>query len=302
MPSEASPASARADRPLLDDDAHAVRCMEVWGGNRAIDDAISMPGLDAWVYSRPFEGDAGGGDVHYISVCAAGAVARLGLADVAGHGAAVDTLAVTLRKLMRKYINTPDQSAFARRLSAAMSEAETDGRFATALLMTYFAPTDQLVICNAGHPPPLLRRAGDGRWSALTYEAAETTGRDRPVGALADLPLGVIEPTDYRQFVVTLEPGDLVLLYTDALPEARLGDGPLLGEEGLRRLVEEIDVQDPSALVPELLRRLSAFRGGTEADDDLTTILLHHNAAAPPRQTLGDRLGTLARLLGVSRT
>ena len=48
-----------------------------------------MPGVDAWVYSQPCENQAAGGDVHYVSTCAAGQVVRMVVADVAGHGAGV---------------------------------------------------------------------------------------------------------------------------------------------------------------------------------------------------------------------
>jgi hypothetical protein len=55
--------------------------------------------------------------VHYISTCGAGYVMRLALADIAGHGESVDGFAIALRKLMRKYINTLDQTRFARAIN-----------------------------------------------------------------------------------------------------------------------------------------------------------------------------------------
>src|SRR6188768_413709 len=74
-----------------------MQCMEVRGGNEPVDAALAMPGVEAWVYSRPYhsagESDAdvsgGGGDVHYISSCATGRVTRMLVADVSGHGAPV---------------------------------------------------------------------------------------------------------------------------------------------------------------------------------------------------------------------
>ena len=46
--------------------------MEVWGGNQPADSGVIMPGLDAWVYSRPHGEATAGGDVHYVSSCATG--------------------------------------------------------------------------------------------------------------------------------------------------------------------------------------------------------------------------------------
>ena len=81
-----------------------MQCMEVWGGNQVVDDSVAVAGLDAWVYSKPFGGSDGGGDVYYVSSCATGRIARLLLADVSGHGEAVRKTGVGLRDLMRRHI------------------------------------------------------------------------------------------------------------------------------------------------------------------------------------------------------
>ena len=44
-----------------------MTCMEIWGGNRATSRAITLPGLDAWVYSSPYQQADSGGDVYYVS-------------------------------------------------------------------------------------------------------------------------------------------------------------------------------------------------------------------------------------------
>lgn len=273
---------------------HEMACMEIWGGNRAISDAISTPGIDAWVYSRPFEGDAAGGDVHYVSMCAAGKVARFLLADVSGHGEAVSSFAMSLRKLMRKHINTPDQTRFTRSLNDDLSRDAEGGMFATAVLASYFAPTDHLILCNAGHPRPLWWRAETRRWQALTHDIEQAEQ------SAANLPLGIIEPTEYHQFAVRLGVGDRVLLYTDSLIEARADDGKLLGEAGLLNLVQEVgEGADDAVFIERLIERVRAHARGAEFNDDVTAILLSHNGADPPRQSLGEKLRLLARMMGI---
>jgi hypothetical protein len=64
-----------------DPNTQVMQCMEVWGGNALIDTSVSISGLDAWVYSKPFENGEAGGDVHYVSSCATGRITRLLLAD-----------------------------------------------------------------------------------------------------------------------------------------------------------------------------------------------------------------------------
>src|SRR5688572_29319626 len=109
-----------ADAPASAPDPHRMTCMEIWGGCDPADAAVSVPGLDAWVYSRPYrehhaaapESEGGGGDVYYVSSCATGRINRLLVADVSGHGQAVRHIAVSLRDLMRRYVNYLDQSRF----------------------------------------------------------------------------------------------------------------------------------------------------------------------------------------------
>ncbi len=278
------------------DQTHAMSCMEIWGGNRAIDSGVSAPGIDAWVVSRPHAGADGGGDIHYVSMCAGGKIARFAVADVAGHGDAVAELAVVLRNLMRKSINTADQSRFARRLNEAFINESRLGVFATAILATYFAPSRHLILCNAGHPPPLIYRAATKAWSLHIPEEAPATG-PRPRG----IPLGIIEPTDYTQHAIALEPGDIVLLYTDSLIEQKDEAGRMPGAGGLRDLCAGLQTDRPDRIAHELIDRVARHAGGRSPDDDLTVMVLHHNGGPAPRPTLAERAATYARLIGLAR-
>lgn len=280
--------------------APSLQCMEIWGGVESVDTALSLTGLDAWVYAKPHAGDEAGGDVHYLSMCGSGRIVRVGLADVSGHGADVRDVALTLRSLMRKHINTPDMTRFMRALNGAFvehaNEGGATGRFATAILATYFAPTDHLLLCNAGHPRPLRWRAATRTWSPLDESSPDLADE------VANLPLGVIEPTPYSQFAVRLDKGDLVLIYTDGLVETRSTEGRMLGQTGLLELLSALDPDRPDTLVHALLERLAAYRAGdASADDDLSIILLHHNASGPHRQSIGGLAGVLAKMIGLKK-
>src|SRR4051794_31693760 len=162
----APPADLPGDTPSAPPPA-TMQCMEVWGGNQVADSAVAVGGLDAWVYCRPFGEADGGGGVYYVSACATGRITRLLLADVTGHGAAVGDVAGLLRGLMRRYVNYLDQTAFVRSMNDQFVDLSDAGCFATAVVTTYFAPTGTLSVCNAGHPPPLVYRAWDRRWSFM---------------------------------------------------------------------------------------------------------------------------------------
>lgn len=273
----------------------SLRCMEIWGGNDAIDNGVSVPGLDAWVYARPHAGVRAGGDIHYISTCGSGRYSRIAVADVAGHGAGVEPLARALRGLMRRHINTPDLTRFMRSLNEEFSLASTDGRFATAVLATYHAPTDHLILCNAGHPRPLWRDGASGRWRLLDASSDERADR------VSNLPLGVIEPTPYEQFAVPLAERDLVIIYTDALSEARDPQGRMLGEAGLLALASEsLTTEDPRGAAAALVGLVEAWQG-SPLDDDVTALALRHNGANPEKPGLREALTFIAKMTGLMR-
>jgi serine phosphatase RsbU (regulator of sigma subunit) len=281
--------------------------MEILGGNRAARQVIHAPGVDLWIDSRPLDAGAGGGDVHYVSTCGGGQVTRLALADVAGHGASVDNLGVFLRKLMRKYINTLDQTRFAQALNQELASAADSGRFTTALLLTYFLPTRHLIICNAGHGPPLRYSARQAAWQALDLERAgncaslKTSKVRYHFERLSNLPLGILDPIEYEQFAIEFEPGDLVLVYTDAVTESEDSNGQMLGETGLLALVAAARSGDPVDVGEHVLAALAARRGSNPPADDQTLILLKRTDAPPPGPAVLRTVSTVAKLLGLRR-
>ncbi len=276
-----------------------MACMDIWGGNRPVENGLSARGVDLWLVSRPYHEEAAGGDIHYVSSCAGGNRLRFILADVAGHGEEVDATAVDLRRLMRRYINRSDQTKLAHELNGAFADASEEGTFATAVVATYLADHRALIVCNAGHPRPFVFRRQTGRWGVVDDEAVE---RSSAVG-VSDLPLGVLEPTSYTQLALALERDDLVVFYTDSLIEARdAGSGQMLGEAGLLDVLNGLDTGERSTLVPRLIDAVRGRAGGAEFDDDVTAMLLHHTENALPPQSWGDRARALARLVGVLRT
>lgn len=256
---------------------HTMRCLEVWGGNQAIDNGVVMAGLDAWLYSRPFEGHAAGGDIHYVSSCAAGMVTRVLVADVAGHGQKVADAAHRLRSLMRRYVNFIDQTRFVEGLNTEFSDLAQPGGFATAVAATYVGPTDEFTVCNAGHPRPLWFRKRTNTWTVMSDASSEKPAA--PSDRLTNIPLGIQAPTRYDQFTVKLETGDWVVIYTDSLTEARGPDGKLLGEQGLLDIVRQLDVVNADELARELLNAIE--RNGQVSSDDVTILILRPNGLLP---------------------
>jgi serine phosphatase RsbU (regulator of sigma subunit) len=271
---------AADDKATAREDAKRLQCMEVWGGNRFVSTTLAMPGLDVFIYSLPHDGaqSVGGGDVHYVSSCAAGVISRLMVADVAGHGADVADIARRLRKPKQPQRNHHQQTGIVKALNREFAALAQSGRFATAVAFSYEGPSERVLVCNAGHPTPFIYRARSRSWEPLAEQDTAAAARTSD-----NIPLGVIETIEYEQFGSKMQTGDVVLCYTDALTEARRADGTMLQTEGALELVRSLDVSRADQIIPSLLAALRgrAGAGGCTTDDDLTLLVFRANGSRP---------------------
>ena len=268
-----------------------MQCMEVWSGSQLTERMVQLGGLDAWVYSKPFGNAQRGGDVYYASSCATGRISRLLLADVAGHGSSVAKIAADLRTLMRRFVNRLDQTEFVRLLNRQFAKLSQEGTFATAIVTTFFAPSRRLNVCNAGHPRPFLYRAANGQWNFLDHEEQADQRAPR------NMPLGIIDLTEYDQFDVELEPGDCLLAYTDALIESRDVDGEMLGEDGLLRIARLLGNDHPREFIDTLVKEIAERFPDNLSEDDVTLLMVRANGREP-RYSFGEKLRATFRLAG----
>lgn len=271
-----------------------IQCMDIWSGNRSVENEVSTPGLEIFVFSEPYQGESTGGDIHYVSLCVGGIVTRLILADVSGHGTAVAETAVTLRSLMRRFMNAKTQQSLVHDLNREFTRLEQAGRFATAIVATYLSQRHRFTICNAGHPRPLWYRRALNSW---TYLTDELFGSDQA----SNLPLGLDEATEYQQFELQVDEGDLLILYTDALTEAHGSDDTLLGEEGLMKIVSAIPTVQVREFGHAVLQQINDFTGKQPAADDVTILVLKFSNSSRRFPGLREKLNAYAKFLGLKR-
>ncbi len=264
--------------------------MEVWGGSQLTSSGVELPGLDVWLYSKPFDQAQRGGDVYYVSSCASGRISRLLLADVSGHGKSVATMAADLRTLMRRFVNRLDQKEFVRLLNEQFTALSSQGSFSTAVVTTFFAPSRRLTLCNAGHPRPLLFRAQDGRWSFLGHQDNPEKKGPR------NIPLGIFQLADYENLDIELDLGDCLLSYTYALIESCDADGEMLGEEGLLRIVNLLGDIPAEKLIPTILQEIAARFPDNLSADDVTLMVVRANGRALHFR-MREKLAALGRFL-----
>ena len=179
--------------------------------------------------------------------------------DVSGHGAAAAMEAVQFDAIMRTYKggDGPPPAAAISYANRYFFSRRSRGHFMTAFAMLYRPDTRILSYLSAGHPPVLLRR-----------------GRDvQLLGEGDQIPLGVLRDYEYRNNEIKLEPGDLLLLYTDGLTEARDRHEHMLGVDRLSELFAS-GGNTPEAIRDSIVGELCAYQGGPIGTDDQTLIVL----------------------------
>jgi sigma-B regulation protein RsbU (phosphoserine phosphatase) len=141
-------------------------------------------------------------------------------------------------------------------------------RMFTALSLLVLDPaTRSIELANAGLCDPLLK-TGRG------VEELSISGARYPLGRFAD--------TAYLSRTVVLEPGDVVVAFTDGLPEARTRSGDLYGYEAPRQALQLLDTDGMSAaeIVEAMLDDVRRCCGGARQRDDLTIVVIAARAAS----------------------
>lgn len=194
---------------------------------------------------------------------------HLAVFDAMGHGvqaAGVAALALATDRNARR-----EGAALADRYDAldrTISQHFPGDRFVTAVLAELDVGSGSLRWLSAGHPAPLLLRAG-----RLV----------KPLDAVPLPPAGTgLAPRPPSVAAVSLQPGDMLLFYTDGLTEARRPGGKLFTTERLGEFVEREAASGQAA--PETLRRLRHAiigRGAGALHDDATALLVEWRRSTP---------------------
>ena len=257
------------------DQISGLACLEIRGGNDLATYAAELPGLSGWVSCRPLGPSPRGGDVYYMSACSQGILTRVVLADVSGHGEGVSAAAIRLRDALRQHVEYFDQSTLIRRLNDNFLAGARRVQFATAFVASYYSESGELLFTNAGHPAPLWYQAATREWSLLS----EATPLSKDI---IDLPLGLIAGTAYSQTAVQMNPGDMLLLYTDGISEAYDESGTQLGVTRLLSIARNLPVDSAVAAGQALVAATAQFSGSAPRADDQTVVALHRR--------MGDRV------------
>jgi phosphoserine phosphatase RsbU/P len=184
----------------------------------------------------------------------------IALGDVAGKGMPAALLMARISTEVRLLLQVEREPVrIVGLLNQSLFEKEVDGRFVTFLLLLLDVSRHQLTVINAGHMPPIIRRAG-GR--------IELVGQEQ-----AGPPLGVVEGRAYETVTTKIGSGDVVLLYTDGVNEATSPIGEQFGMGRLQRCLATAP-QGASAVGQAIRDAVRTYTVGRDQFDDITLICL----------------------------
>lgn len=179
-----------------------------------------------------------------------------GLADVSGKGISAAILMANVQALLRNLADSGlTLQEVAVRLNRHLCQVTDSNRFATVFLGDWKSGEMLLNYVNAGHQIPLLR--GSRRGEAL--------------GA-GGLPVGLFENVDYEMGEVRLQPGDLILLYSDGICEALSPSGEMFGEDRLEKLLDRLEGEPLESITKEIIAAVLKWTSGA-AQDDMTLVV-----------------------------
>jgi serine phosphatase RsbU (regulator of sigma subunit) len=137
-------------------------------------------------------------------------------------------------------------------------------RFITLLIAVLNPETHEIKLANAGHLPPVLRRAN------LKSEFIGLKG--------AGVPLGIMPDSTYQQISFTINPGDTCIFYTDGVTETMNDDEQLYGRTRLSELVEKL-ASPIDQIIKGIVADVEEFGGHIAPRDDMCIVGVEHQAA-----------------------
>lgn len=185
------------------------------------------------------------------------------VADVSGKGVPAALLMANLQAAFRLIIHEPlSLSEMAGRLNRLIYQNTAIEQFATAFLALLDVAAHTLTYVNAGHNYPLLVQA-NGRLTLL-----------KSTGTI----LGLLPEYQFQEATVSLQPQDLLVIYTDGINEAVNDRQEEFGEDRLRKLIQQKAHLPPEQLLAAILNEVNRYAGDLPQADDMTLLIVRREA------------------------
>jgi sigma-B regulation protein RsbU (phosphoserine phosphatase) len=224
--------------------------------------------------------DETGGDYYDFLVLdrAAPDAVLVALGDVMGHGVAAALVMASVCAVLRDRASAAGSLAeLMGRLNRFISADHNGERFMTMHLSIIDSKSMTMRWGSAGHDPAILYNPCDGSF----IQVGE-----------GDLPLGVMDETEYReQTYGPLWAGQVILVGTDGLWEMPDVKGEAFGKERLREIIREFADRPAADIAAAIQERLTRFRGDVKQVDDVTYVVIKLAPATGTGQSCPKALG-----------
>ena len=184
------------------------------------------------------------------------------IGDVSGKGVPAALFMMVSKMIIQLYAKEQiPPSEVLRKVNDSLVKGNVEEMFVTVWLGILELSTGKMTCANAGHEYPILCQDG----------GAFELFRDRHgfvIGAMEDLVF-----TDY---VITLQPGDWLFVYTDGVPEASDERNVLFGNDRTTAALNKCKPTDTKALIEQVQQEIDIFCGETPQADDITMLSLHY--------------------------
>jgi len=227
-----------------------------------------LPELGGWhvaAFYRPAR--TVGGDFYDIIELADGRIMVVA-GDVTDKGVPAALVMASTHALLRSTAAvSASPGATLRRVNDLLIPQIPLNMFVTCLVMVIDVETGRTQFANAGHNLPFVRRGDE----VIRLEAR-------------GMPLGLMPGSRYDEIETVIEPGDIVLLYSDGITEQHDAAGEMFGFDRTRELVAGSASGDE--LVDRSVQALGAFAAGVEQEDDITLVTLHRGRTGGYQDTV----------------
>lgn len=187
---------------------------------------------------------------------------RLGIviADVTDKGVPAALFMALARTLLRATASDghPPSDVLERANRLILADSRS-GLFVTCFYAQLATASGELTYANGGHNYPLLYRVTTGAIEQL-----------RAQGVV----LGIIPQLRFEQRSLVLQPGEVVLFYTDGVTEAMDPQRELFGEERLIEVLRQHNQQSPQKIIEAVLEAINGFINGQNQSDDITMVVV----------------------------
>ncbi|MGN6369825.1 MAG: SpoIIE family protein phosphatase [Phycisphaerae bacterium] len=240
----------------------------------------AVQGVDVAAFSKYCD-ETGGDYYDYLDVAGLGEnTLVVALGDVMGHGVAAAMLMATARGMLRSRVRVPGSLGDLLTHVNDLLVADTGGtRFMTMLVGVIDTDTNTMRWASAGHDAPFI------------YDPAIDSFPDIPVPA--GLPLGIMQGQPYEESPsISFRPGQVLLIGTDGIWEARNPSEDEFGRERLKQAIRELADRSAREIQAELFNRLKQYCAGNTIADDVTYVVIKFTEKATKTATAADTFAT----------